>query len=51
MLDRGTGEPAHLEKDGETKTGLSVVADRVLSAYAAGKARKQSREAEELTAA
>jgi single-stranded DNA-binding protein len=39
------------EKDGETKTGLSAVADRVLSAYAAGKARKQSREAEEQTAA
>jgi single-stranded DNA-binding protein len=31
------------EKDGATKTGLSVVADRVLSAYAAGKARKESR--------
>lgn len=39
------------EKDGATKTGLSVVADRVLSAYAAGKARKQSRDAEELLTA
>lgn len=38
------------EKDGATRTGLSVVADRVLSAYAAGKARKQSREAEEMAA-
>ncbi len=34
-------------KDGEEKHGLSVVADRVLSAYAAGKARKAAREAED----
>ena len=38
------------EKDGETRTGLSVTADRVLSVYQAGKARKQSREAEEAAA-
>jgi single-stranded DNA-binding protein len=38
------------EKEGETRTGLSVVADRVLSAYAAGKARKASREPEEAIA-
>lgn len=30
-------------KDGEQKHGLSVTADRVMSAYAAGKARKASR--------
>jgi len=35
------------EKDGEQRHGLSVVADRVLSAYAAGKQRKATREAEE----
>ena len=34
------------ESNGETKHGLSVVADRVLTAYAAGKSRKQTREAE-----
>jgi single-stranded DNA-binding protein len=39
------------EKDGATRTGLSVVADRVISVYAAGKARKRSQETEELTAA
>lgn len=37
-------------KDGEEKHGLSVVADRVLSAYAAGKARKAARESEEVAA-
>ncbi|OGA72885.1 MAG: hypothetical protein A3G81_22510 [Betaproteobacteria bacterium RIFCSPLOWO2_12_FULL_65_14] len=37
-------------KDGEEKHGLSVVADRVLSAYAAGRARKAAREAEECSA-
>jgi single-stranded DNA-binding protein len=35
------------EKDGTEHHGLSVVADRVLSAYAAGKLRKASREAAE----
>jgi single-stranded DNA-binding protein len=35
------------EKDGEQRHGLSVVADRVLSAYAAGKQRKAARAAEE----
>lgn len=38
------------EKDGEQKHGLSVVADKVLTVYAAGKARKATREAEEVTA-
>lgn len=33
-------------KDGEERHGLSMVADRVLSAYAAGKVRKASREEE-----
>ena len=37
-------------KDGEEKHGLSVVADRVLSVYAAGKARKAAREIEEAAA-
>jgi hypothetical protein len=35
-------------KDGEQKHGLSVVADRVLTVYAAGKARKAARELEEV---
>lgn len=34
------------EKDGEEKHGLSVVVDRVLTAYQAGKLRKAAREAE-----
>ncbi len=38
------------EKDGGEKHGLSVVADRVLTAYQAGKQRKAAREAEEATA-
>ncbi len=38
------------EKDGAQKTGLSAVADRVMSAYAAGKTRKAAREPEEVTA-
>ncbi len=37
-------------KDGGEKHGLSVVADRVLTAYQAGKARKAAREAEEIPA-
>lgn len=37
-------------KDGAEKRGLSVVADRVLTAYQAGKLRKSAREAEEVTA-
>lgn len=37
-------------KDGEEKHGLSVVADKVLTVYAAGKARKSARDAEEVTA-
>lgn len=35
-------------QDGAEKHGLSVVADRVLTAYQAGKARKAAREAEEV---
>lgn len=38
------------EKDGEQKHGLSVVADKVLTVYAAGKQRKVARELEETTA-
>ena len=37
-------------KDGEERHGLSVVADKVLTVYAAGKARKATREAEEVAA-
>ena len=33
-------------KDGEEKRGLSAVADKVLTVYAAGKARKAARELE-----
>ena len=36
------------EKDGKQRHGLSVTADRVLTAYAAGKARKAARESEEV---
>lgn len=39
------------DKDGEQRHGLSVTADRVLSAYAAGKARKAAREQEEAATA
>jgi len=38
------------EKAGEQKHGLSVVADRVLTVYAAGKQRKAARETEEAPA-
>lgn len=41
----GRGKLTSWEKAGETKHGLSVVADRVLTAYAAGKARKAARDA------
>ena len=34
------------EKNGEQRTGLSVTVDRVLTVYAAGKARKAARELE-----
>lgn len=37
-------------KDGEERHGLSVVADRVLSVYAAGKQRKAAREIEDAAA-
>ena len=36
------------EKDGEQRHGLSVTADRVLTAYAAGKTRKAARDLEEV---
>lgn len=39
------------EKGAEEKHGMSVVADRVLSVYAAGKTRKAARDAEEVEAA
>lgn len=35
------------EKNGEQRHGLSVTVDRVLTVYAAGKARKAARDAEE----
>ena len=38
------------EKDGEKRYGLSVTADKLLTVYAAGKARKAVREAEEVPA-
>ena len=38
------------EKDGEQRHGLSVTADRVLTVYAAGKARKAARDSEEVPA-
>ncbi len=38
------------EKDGEEKHGLSVVADKVLTVYAAGKARKAARDTDEVPA-
>ena len=37
-------------KDGEERHGLSVTADRVLTVYVAGKARKAAREPEEVPA-
>jgi len=37
-------------KDGEERHGLSVVADKVLTAYQAGRARKAAREPEEVPA-
>jgi single-stranded DNA-binding protein len=43
----GRGKVSTWEKDGEQRYGLSVVADRVLTAYQAGKLRKAAREAEE----
>lgn len=46
----GRGKLTSWERDGEQRHGLSVTADRVLSAYAAGKARKATREAEEVPA-
>jgi single-stranded DNA-binding protein len=38
------------DKDGETRHGLSVVADKVLTVYAAGKARQVARDPEAVTA-
>lgn len=38
------------EKDGEQKHGLSVVADKVLTVYAAGKQRKAARDIEDVAA-
>jgi single-stranded DNA-binding protein len=42
----GRAKLSSWEKDGEQKHGLSVVADRVLSSYQAGKQRSRAREAE-----
>lgn len=42
----GRAKPTSWEKDGETKHGLSITADRVLTVYAAGKIRSAVREAE-----
>lgn len=46
----GRGKLTSWTKDGEEKHGLSVVADKVLTVYAAGKQRKAARETEEVTA-
>lgn len=46
----GRAKLSSWQKDGEEKHGLSVVADRVMSAYAAGKQRKAAREQEEALA-
>jgi single-stranded DNA-binding protein len=43
----GRAKLSEWEKNGETHHGLSVVADKVLTVYAAGKARKSARDAEE----
>ena len=40
----GRGKLASWEKDGEEKHGLSVVADKVLTVYQAGKQRKATRD-------
>ncbi len=45
----GRGKLNTWEKDNEQRYGLSVVADRVLTAYQVGKARKSTREAEDAT--
>ena len=44
----GRGNLTSWTKDGEEKHGLSVVADKLLTVYAAGKARKAARDAEEI---
>ena len=46
----GRGKLSNWMKDSEEKHGLSVVADRVLTVYAAGKTRKAARELEDATA-
>ena len=46
----GRGKLSNWMKDSEEKHGLSVVADRVLTVYAAGKARKAARDSEEVPA-
>ena len=46
----GRAKLSEWERDGETRHGLSVVADKVLTVYAAGKQRKAAREAEEVDA-
>ena len=46
----GRGKLTSWQKDGTDHHGLSVVADRVLTAYAAGKQRKVARDIEEVAA-
>jgi len=46
----GRGKLSSWTKDGEEKHGLSVVADKVLTVYAAGKQRKVARELEDAAA-
>ena len=41
----GSAKLRSWERSGETKTGLAVTADRVVTAYAVAKVRKQAREA------
>jgi single-stranded DNA-binding protein len=42
----GRGKLSEWTKDGEQKHGLSVIADKVLTVYQAGKLRGQARDAE-----
>jgi single-stranded DNA-binding protein len=46
----GRAKLSSWERDGEQRHGLSVIADRVLTPYAAGKQRKAARDAEQADA-
>jgi len=48
ILATAHGERITWEKNGEQHHGLSVMADKVLTVYATGKARKSARDAEEV---